>query len=148
MPGRSGSGKSRLVEALVRAGASYYSDEYAVLDKWGRVHPYLAPLTRRGEEGEPCRKWTAAELGGLTGDLPLPVGLVVVADYRPGARWRPRRLSPGRGVLALLDNTVPARGRPADALTTLGRLVSRAPVLEGTRGEATETAVLLLGALR
>src|SRR5258706_3289708 len=32
IPGHSMSGKSTLVAALVRAGASYYSDEYAVLD--------------------------------------------------------------------------------------------------------------------
>jgi hypothetical protein len=147
MPGRSHSGKSRLVEALVRAGASYYSDEYAVLDTRGRVHPYPAPLTRRGDDGEPSRKYTPAELGGVTGAAALPVGLVVVTAYRPGSRWRPRRLTPGRGVLALLNHTVPARGRPADALATLGRLASRAPVLQGTRGEAAETVALLLGAL-
>src|SRR5579862_5116240 len=32
IPGRSYSGKTLLVAALVRAGATYYSDEYAVLD--------------------------------------------------------------------------------------------------------------------
>ena len=36
IPGRSHSGKSRLVEALVHRGATYYSDEYAVLDARGR----------------------------------------------------------------------------------------------------------------
>jgi hypothetical protein len=147
MPGRSHSGKSRLVEAFLRAGAAYYSDEYAVLDRRGRVHPYPAPLTRRGGDGEPSRRYTPAELGGVAGKAPLPVGLVVVAAHRPGARWRPRRLTPGRGVLALLNHTVPARGRPADALATLARLCSRAPVLQGARGEAAETVARLLKAL-
>ena len=32
IPGESRSGKSELVTALVQAGATYYSDEYAVLD--------------------------------------------------------------------------------------------------------------------
>jgi len=32
LPGRSLAGKSTLVDALIRAGATYYSDEYAVLD--------------------------------------------------------------------------------------------------------------------
>ena len=40
IPGRSYSGKSTLVAELVRAGATYYSDEYAVLDARGRVHPF------------------------------------------------------------------------------------------------------------
>src|SRR5262245_29166046 len=40
IPGRSHSGKSTLVAELVRRGAVYYSDEFAVLDETGRVHPY------------------------------------------------------------------------------------------------------------
>jgi hypothetical protein len=40
IPAPSRSGKSRLVEALVRAGATYYSDEFAVLDSRGRLHPF------------------------------------------------------------------------------------------------------------
>lgn len=147
LPGRSHSGKSRMVEALLQAGASYYSDEYAVLDRRGRVHPYPAPLTWRSTDGEPSRRYTPAELGGVTGAAPLPVGLVVVTAYRPGAGWRPRRLTPGRGVLALLNHTVPARDRPANALATLARLSSCAPVLQGARGEAAETVPRLLSAL-
>src|SRR5438105_4409512 len=50
IPGRSMSGKSTLVEALVRAGASYASDEFAVLDRQGRAHPYpKAPSLPRAE---------------------------------------------------------------------------------------------------
>ena len=37
-----------------------------------------------------------ASLGGVAGEEPLPVGAVVVTSYRPGAAWRPQRLSPGR----------------------------------------------------
>ena len=44
IPGRSYSGKSTMVAELVRAGATYYSDEYAVLDSRGRVHPFSKPL--------------------------------------------------------------------------------------------------------
>jgi hypothetical protein len=38
LPGRSFAGKTTLVAALVRAGAEYWSDEYAVLDADGLVH--------------------------------------------------------------------------------------------------------------
>src|SRR5262249_27415593 len=141
------SGKSRLVEALVRAGATYYSDEYAVLDGRGRVHPYPSPLTRRGDVGEPLRKYSAEELGGAAGGTPLSRGLVVGCRHRPRGRRRPRLLSPGQGVLALLDHAVPARHRPARTLATLRRLASHAPVLSSPRGEAAETAALLLSAL-
>jgi hypothetical protein len=40
LPGKSFAGKTTLVAALVRAGAEYWSDEYAVLDANGDVHPY------------------------------------------------------------------------------------------------------------
>ena len=63
---------------------------------------------------------------------------MAVSAYRDGARWRPRRLTPGQGVLALLANTVPARDRPAEALAALQRVVSTAPVLKGSRGEAAD----------
>ncbi len=50
IPGRSMAGKSTLVLALVRAGAVYYSDEFAVIDEQGLVHPYAAPLWLRDPE--------------------------------------------------------------------------------------------------
>jgi hypothetical protein len=56
IPGRSMSGKSSLVAALVRAGATYYSDEYAVLDRAGRVWPFARRLLLRegrGSRGTP-----------------------------------------------------------------------------------------------
>src|SRR5579884_3269688 len=47
IPGRTFSGKSTLVAALVRAGATYYSDEYAAVDADGMIHPYAKPLSSR-----------------------------------------------------------------------------------------------------
>ncbi|HUS12055.1 MAG TPA: hypothetical protein VMZ30_16440, partial [Pyrinomonadaceae bacterium] len=101
IPGRSYSGKSTLVAELVRAGATYYSDEYAVLDSRGRVHPFSKPLELRDEGDFTQRKVTVAELGGHSGRKPLPVGLVLMTRFRSGARWRPRKLTPGKGVLEM-----------------------------------------------
>ena len=144
IPGRSYSGKSTLVAALVRAGATYYSDEYAVLDSRGRVHPFSKPLELR-EEGEFTQtKITAAELGGPSGTKPLPVGLVLMTQFKSGARWRPRKLTAGRGVLELLFNTVSARRSPQKALATLQRVTAQAEVLKGVRGNATELVDALL----
>src|SRR5437667_9462396 len=102
IPGMSFSGKSTLVAALVRAGATYYSDEYAVFDAQGRVHPYARPLGIRDGNGDRPRRCPVQELGGAPGSKPLTVGLVAVSEYRAGGRWRPRVLSPGHGALALL----------------------------------------------
>jgi hypothetical protein len=144
IPGLSFSGKTTLVSELVRAGATYYSDEYAVLDRHGRVHPYPRALLIRQNGNQKSSKCPIERLGGVAGRKPLPVGLVVVSHYRAGSRWRPRQLPEGRGVLALLANTVSARRQPKTALSTLEHVASRAPVLKGARGEAKEVVDSIL----
>ena len=146
IPGRSRSGKTTLVAELVRAGALYLSDEFAVLDRRGRVHPFAKPLSIRGASGcdRHARAQAAEELGGSCAKGPLPVGLVVLTEHRPGSDWCPERLSAGQAVLELLNHTVPARLRPAASLLSLERGVARAVVLKGPRGDARELAPLLL----
>lgn len=144
IPGRSYSGKSTLVAELVRAGATYYSDEYAVLDSRGRVYPFAKPIELR-EEGEfQQRKVNVAELGGHSGIKPLPVGMVLMTHYKRDARWRPRSLTPGKGVLEMLFNTVSARRSPERALATLQCVTARAEVLKGVRGDAVDLAAAVL----
>jgi hypothetical protein len=150
LPGRSFAGKTTLVAAFVRAGATYLSDEFAVLDDQGLVHPYPTRLSIR-ESTEavrppgPAGPWVLPgarshvhvdELGGVSGDTALPVGAIVVTSYRPGAAWEPRELSPGRAALALLYNTVAALSRHEEALSVLSRATPGALLLEGDRGEA------------
>ena len=146
LPGPSYSGKSTLVDALVRAGARYYSDEYAVLDPRGRVHPYPAPLSLR----VPGVAWPVRHSSSRSNSAPakpLPVGLVAVSHYRPRACWRPQTLTPGQGILAMLANTVPARLKPKDSLVAIERALSHTRALKGFRGEADEAADRLLRAL-
>ncbi len=144
IPGRSYSGKSTLVAELVRAGATYYSDEYAVLDSRGRVHPFSKPLELREDGDFKQTKITAAELGGQSGTRPLPVGLVLMTQFKNGAHWRPRKLTAGKGVLEMLFNTVSARRSPERALATLQRVAAQADVLKGVRGDARNVAPALL----
>jgi hypothetical protein len=133
----------------VKAGATYYSDEFAVLDSNGLVHPFHKPLSLREPGGGGGKQTSVAveEIGGRAGSKPLPVGLVLASEYKPGGRWRPRQLSPGHGALVLLANTVPARRSPERVLDTLGRVVAAAPVLKSKRGEAAETARRILDGL-
>jgi hypothetical protein len=146
IPGRSRSGKTTLVAALVKAGASYLSDEFAVLDGRGRVHPFAKPLSIRGASGcdRHARAQRVEELGGSCATAPLPVRLVVLTEHRAGAEWLPQRLSAGQAVLELLAHTVPARLRPEASLLSLERSVARAVVLKGARGEASDLAQVLL----
>ena len=146
LPGASFAGKTTLVAALVRAGATYFSDEYAVLDPKGRVHPYPRPLGIRANGI--ARQHDAAALGGVVGEHAVPVAAVIVTTYRDGASWSPEPLSHGEAVLALLGNTVPAQSRPAESLHAATRAVEGAVLLQGERGDALGIAALMLDTLR
>ena len=136
MPGSSLAGKTTLVQAWLEAGATYYSDEFAVLDRDGRVHPFARPLAIRDSSTALTRRVPVAELGAKSGTTPLPVGLVLVSSYRLGAHWRPRRLTAARTLLALMRHTVAARGAPAHSMPILKQAVSGTTAFAGVRGEA------------
>ena len=144
IPARSLGGKSTLTAAFVRAGATYYSDEYAVLDSRGRVHPYAKPISIRNSKDYSQTDYAIEEFGGVAGTRPLPVGLVLLTNYKPGARWRPTSLSQGKSVLAILDHTVSARRHPDKAFEALRAVVSHARVMKGVRGEASEVVGAIL----
>jgi hypothetical protein len=136
MPGASFAGKTTLVQAWLEAGATYYSDEFAVLDRAGRVHPFARPLAIRDGSAAPTRRVPVGALGAETGTTPLPVGLVLVTSYKAGARWRPRRLTPAPALLALMRHTVAARGNPEHSMPILNQAVSGGTAFAGLRGEA------------
>ena len=144
IPGMSFSGKTTLVSRLVQAGAKYYSDEYAVLDEDGLVHPFPRPLGIREPQELETSRVDVSALGGTRGSRPLPVRLVISTSYKAGARWRPRQLTAGQGVLELLANTVSARSQTKLALAALPKAIRSAQVLKGVRGEADEVVEKIL----
>jgi hypothetical protein len=144
VPGRSGTGKTTLVRALVEAGATYYSDEYAVLDREGRVHPYA----RRPSVRVPAGHKERHRVPRVRGRRPVPVGMIVETRYSTEARWNPAPLSAGECVLALLANTVPARDRPAEVLAVLARTTEGARGFRSDRGGAKQTARSLIALAR
>jgi hypothetical protein len=144
VPGRSFSGKTSLVAEFVRAGATYYSDEFAVLDARGRVHPFLKPLSIRESDDGNQTDYPVEELGGTSGTRPIPVGTVLVTEYKEGARWRPRPLSAGRAALGLFANAVSARRNPTDVFRALNAAVAAATALKSSRGEAAEVVEAVL----
>jgi hypothetical protein len=147
VPGRSFSGKSTLVAAFLRAGATYYSDEYAVLDENGLVYPFPRLLSIRRADAALPAKVSHEAYSASVGVGPIEVACVVHTSYdseRAGRPWRPRRLTPGRLTLALLDNAVPARNRPDSTLRAIKRVAERASGLAGARGEADSVVAYLL----
>lgn len=145
LPGRSMAGKTTLTAALVRAGATYLSDEYAPLDADGLVHPYPRRLSVRGPAGR--REVPVGDLGGRSASGPLPVALVATITHRPGATWSVRATDADAGAVALITNAVAARARPVEVLRAAGTVARGASHLTGERGEADRAADALLEAL-
>jgi hypothetical protein len=143
IPGRSFTGKSKLVAELVRLGAKYVSDEYAVLDRTGQVLPFAKPLSIRTGRTDPLGRLVDVPEERVA-HSPIRIGLIVVTAYAPGGHWHPSVRSRAEGALALLQNTVSARRKPARALSATGRVARDAVILAGRRGEASETAPALL----
>lgn len=146
LPGASFTGKSTLVAALVAAGATYFSDEYAAINPSAQVLAFRRRLSLRDGPFGPAAKIDLAQCGeGRVSMLnPLPIGLVAFLRYRAGTRMESKTLDTGEGILALCQHTVAIRRRPADALAVLSRVATDVRIIEGVRGEAKEAAAWLL----
>lgn len=143
LPGTSFSGKTTLVAELVRRGARYYSDEFAVIDARGRVLPFHKPLSIRDPETHRQTDVSVEEFG-LAGSGPIPLGGVLSTSFRAGARWRPEPLSQGAAVLALMEHAVAARSQPARVLKFLKAATATASAYRTSRSEADEAARRIL----
>lgn len=149
IPADGWSGKTTLVAELVKKGATYYSDEYAVLDAEGNVEPFPKWLSIRGIIDEFTQLDCPVEsLGGVAGTKTIPVGMVLIARYNKAKkiplRWKPRRLKAANGIMEILPHTFSIRNKPEFALEVLNKLTTRAIIVKTVRGEAKEFAETLL----
>lgn len=139
------SGTSTLVAELLRAGALYYSDQYAVLDTDGRVCPYPRPLWLSPPGGVHAVRCRAEELHAGVGLSSLPVGVVIFTQFRPGTRARLAPMTASAGTVDLAANAVCADTYQEQARARIREALSAAWILKGTRGESREVAALLIG---
>lgn len=143
IPASSFQGKTTLTAELVRNGADYYSDEYAILDNRGYVHPFPRKLSMRfGTTRE--KEVTVEELGGKSGGDPIQVGMVLLTGFEKGAMWEPTVLSPGKGIIEIIPHTIPIRQNPEFSLKVLDLVARRAIIVKSPRGDAKKFAKFLL----
>ncbi|MEY2420254.1 MAG: hypothetical protein QOI95_321 [Acidimicrobiaceae bacterium] len=142
IPGASHSGKTTLVAALVEAGGTYYSDEHAVVGADGRIDPFPRPLLFR----DPL--YFADPYDGFkVGIDAVKAHMVVLTSFESGASWRPQRIRPADALMAVLAHSLTIRSRPAVTLRALRTLVSSATSYSGARGDARETASMIVDRL-
>jgi hypothetical protein len=139
-----------LVQALVSAGCKYMSTEYALISKEGALvspFPNLVPL--RPALGEAGTYRLPAELAWPEETRTLPIGSVVVATHTPADSWRQRRITRGRGLLALMSAAIAARREPETIVRVFDRALANATLLEvrfGHSGDAAERLLNTIGA--
>jgi hypothetical protein len=147
LPGASCAGKSTLVAELVRAGATYCSDEFALIDGRGFVHPFPRELRMRIPGKPEQTPVPLAQLNGHAATHALPVAMVVFAEYAEGAVWVPEAVTPGRAVLEMLLHAAPVQRTPARVLATISAMMRGASAWRSKRGDAPALACSLLTAL-
>jgi hypothetical protein len=145
IPARSFKGKSTLTAELVRCGAKYFSDEYAVLDKKGMLYPFPKHLSLRGIRDDYSQvDHSVDSIGGVAGKRPVPVKLVVITEFQKDAKWKPRSVSPGTASIAILNNSVSIRRDPKFVIPAVGAVCANSVAVKSKRGSAEETAPHIL----
>ncbi|MEK7723903.1 MAG: hypothetical protein AAB336_06110 [Acidobacteriota bacterium] len=141
IPAKSFSGKTTLVAELAGRGLEYYSDEYAVIDKDGFLHPFPKQLSMRGIINDHEQvDIDVEEYGGKKGSKPISIGLILVSKYIKRAKFQPKILSSGEGIIESIANSVSIRQNPEFVLKVLGIVMNQAKVVKTNRSEAKQFA--------
>ena len=143
VPANSFAGKTSLVTELVKNGAAYYSDEYAVLDEQGLVHPFPRDLSVRDESFNEVDV-PVTDFGGVVGTEPIPVGAVIITEFKGDGIWDPVKLTAGQGIMEVIPHTIPRNFNTKFSLKVLNTALSDAIILKSPRGEARDIALNLL----
>jgi len=123
LPGATHAGKSSLVAELLRRGATYYSDEYALIDAEGRAHPYPRPLLLRN--GSPTQvPMLPEECNAQVGDSAAPIGWILALRYMPDSPWSVSAICQSEALVVLLQNTPHFLAETPEMLQSFQRAVA------------------------
>jgi hypothetical protein len=143
LPGITHSGKSSLVAELLRHGATYFSDEYALIDRQGQVHPYPRPLLLRHGRPEQVPV-LAEECDAAVGHASAPVGWVFSLMYESAGAWSVATVPQSLATLNLLQNTPHVLADSPDMVSAFQCAVAGADCYSGSRADAVDAAGQIL----
>lgn len=149
IPGVSYSGKSTLAAALAKAGARFFSDDMAPIDRQGRVHPFARDIGLRPRLGAVAKRVRPSSLGARTAARPVKVHAAWVGRFKPERQGvTAERCSPQEAFSALLQHAPGTTVRPEVVIRAIARLATNALVYRGERGNAASATDDLLRLLR
>ncbi len=141
--GPSHAGKSSMVAELLRRGATYLSDEYALIDSDGLVHPYPRPLLLRNGSTHQIPT-LPNELNASFAGAPVSVGWILSLEYQAGATWRVQNVPQSEGWMILLRNTPHTLAQSPSMTEVFRRAVAGARCYAGHRGDVVPAADQIL----
>lgn len=146
LPGKSGVGKSTIASALIRSGAHYLSDEFALIDPLGMVHPYARNLAIKSPDFG-VKRLSPEALGGVTFQGAAAPAAIVFSHYNPKGDNVLKTLSRSELILTILPHCLGIRSQVSETLSSLEALSKRAKGYFVERNEADEFARKLLDLL-
>lgn len=138
-PGKSYSGKSTLARSCLDLGASYFAEDCCVVDFTGRLHSYPTALKIRN--GNRHKTHFPLNSTNLVDVKPIPVNLIVFAQYDSTAKVQFEELRKGKAMQMMLQNLFypPSLAEnPEGGLRALNSLIDRAKMIKTCRGEASD----------
>lgn len=123
LPGRDWSTQTTLLAALVQAGASHYSQGFAILDTQARLHRYPRTVPLQGREQLDDAPDSHTELESI------PVSLVIQTRFERSATWSARPVSKAEALLHLVQYAVQPQENPALMLDILTKIAGTATVI-------------------
>jgi Glycosyl transferase family 2 len=119
-----------LVADLLNQGAKLISPHFLVLDQQGEIWPYQR---------------TNSELpASLEGPIDGSVSLVAATHYRPGSRWRPKKISKVSAIRDIIAKSPLPEELLGSATLGLARLTKNAEFVQSPRDCSQRTAAALI----
>lgn len=143
IPGPTHAGKSSMVAELLRRGATYFSDEYALIDSNGYVHPYPRPMLLRNGSPEQFPV-LPTECDAPVGKSPAQIGWILSLQYQPATGWKVDPIPQSEAVLILLRNTPHVMAELPDTVRTFQCAAARTVCYAGSRPDVVEAATEIL----
>jgi hypothetical protein len=160
------SGKTTLVAGLIRTGLRYLTDEAALIDQNGWLHPYPKTLSLRPPSVEaipdvkrslpPEFAWrsrlkyhvTPRDLGSRAIGPPCPVRFMIVPSYVPGSSTMLDALSRPAALMDLATNCFNLSRFGAEGLALLGRVAKNAQCYTLRMGDLDSAVTMVLDLVR
>jgi len=146
LPGISHSGKTSLVVELCRLGATYYSDEYGVVDDNGLMYPFPKVLSVRGDGGRfDQTDVDILSLGAKVGKGPVPVSMILFTEFEDGSdALNLEKIDRSMAILELVPHAIPFAKNAEFSLKMLEILTRTAEVMKGARPDVAKTGPKVL----